>query len=57
MCLENLSGCELVGLASSLALIICENITEDEANLLSLFFSSLGDNIGMIGASKSNQED
>lgn len=51
MKLTDLSSCELIALASSLAIAIGNNVTSDEANLLSVFFSALGDNIGIIGSS------
>ncbi len=52
--LTNLSSCEWIALASSLAISIGQNITADEAGILSNFFSALGDNLGIISSENSN---
>jgi hypothetical protein len=49
---NNLSNCELITLASTLAIIIGENVTSDEASTLSSFFSALGDNLGIIASNE-----
>ncbi len=53
-CISNLSSCEWIALASSLAISIGKNVTADEAGILSNFFSALGDNLGIISAENSN---
>lgn len=48
--LTNFNSCEWIALASSLAIYIGQNVTADEAGVLSNFFSALGDNLGIISA-------
>lgn len=53
MCdLSDLSGCELVALASIVAITISENKSAEELSLLSAFFTSLGDNLAAIALTK-----
>ncbi len=49
---NNCSGCSLVGLAASLAIFISENISSDNLDVFASFFSAIGDNLGIIAASK-----
>lgn len=56
MCFSDLSGCNLIGLASSLAIAITENLSLDEITSLAAFTSALGDNLAIIAAQKSIQE-
>lgn len=56
MNINNISSCELISLASTLAIIIGKNITSDEANLLASFFSAIGNNLGIIASTTSTQE-
>lgn len=49
---NNCSGANLIGLASSLAILISEQFDADELNILASFFSALGDNLGIIAACK-----
>ena len=51
MNLSNLSGSNLIALASSLAILISQDLTTDEIGLLAAFFSALGDNLALILAS------
>lgn len=55
MCLNDLSGCELVTFASIFAITIAKNLSDDEINILGDFFSAVGDNLSLIG-SYSGQE-
>lgn len=48
MNLSNLSGSNLIALASSLAVLISQELTTDEIGLLSAFFTALGDNLALI---------
>lgn len=48
MCIKDLSSCELIALASSLAIFLGENLSTEEIEVLSVFFSSLGDNLAII---------
>mgnify|MGYP004627112279 FL=1 len=47
MNLSNLSGSNLIGLASSLAILISQDLTTDEIGLLAAFFTALGDNLAL----------
>lgn len=48
--ITNLNSSELIALASSLAIYIGQNVTSDQAAILSNFFSALGDNLGIISS-------
>ena len=52
---SDLSGCNLVGLASSIAILISENTTVTEMTILSGFFSSIGDNLAILASTKPSQ--
>ena len=54
---NNLSGCDLIGLSSSLAIWLGEELSSYNLALLSNFFSALGDNLGIISTTKSNNSD
>jgi hypothetical protein len=56
MCFSDLSSCNLIGLSSSLAITIGDNLTANEASILSAFLSSLADNLAIIAAKKSVEE-
>ena len=47
----NLSGCNLIGLASSLSILISQNLNTDEIGTLAAFFTALGDNLALSIAS------
>lgn len=52
----NLSGCNLIGLASSLSILISQNLNTDEIGTLAAFFTALGDNLALsIASSISSQ--
>ena len=51
MNLSNLSGSNLIALASSLAILISQDLTSDEIASLAAFFSALGDNLALSIAS------
>ena len=51
MNLPNLSGSNLIALASSLAVLISQDLTTDEIGLLAAFFTALGDNLALSIAS------
>ena len=46
--LGHLSGCELVSLATILAVTISQNLSPDEIVTLGTFFSALGQNLSTI---------
>ena len=50
-CIDNLSGSELVVLASLLSISISQGLTKEEIGLLGDFFSALGDNLSLISSS------
>ena len=55
MCsLNDLSGSELVILASTLAIIISQDLSPDEIDTLGNFFSALGSNLSTIATAESN---
>lgn len=54
---SNLSSCELIGLASSLAIAIGENLSADDVASLASFTTALGDNLAIIATQKSQNLD
>ena len=49
---NNCSGYDFVGLATSVAIYISKQVDPDNLDILASFFSALGDNLGIIAASK-----
>lgn len=47
-CLSNLSGCELVTLANTIAISISQNLSSDETALLGGFFTIIGDSLSTL---------
>lgn len=56
MCFSELSSCNLIGLASSLAIAIGEDLTSDEAAVLAAFFTAFADNLAIIATTKAKNE-
>ena len=52
--LDNVSGCELIALSSILAIMISQGLDSNEIGTLANFFSSLGDNLGIISNTSSS---
>ena len=48
MNLNNLSGYNIIGLASSISIFLGENLTADELALLAAFIVTLGDNLAIL---------
>ena len=48
MCISDLSGCNLIGLASSLSILLAQGLTPEEIGVLAAFFTSVGDNLALI---------
>lgn len=48
MFLDNLSGCELVALASIISIYLADGLTADQISTLGDFFSALGDNLSLL---------
>ena len=51
MCLNDLSGCELVSLASIIAISISKNFDNEEIGILDGLFTSIGDNLALLAVS------
>lgn len=56
-CLADKSGCELIFLASSFALALSQGLSCDDINLLSLFLSSVADNLAILANQCSENEE
>ena len=54
MSISNFSYCELISLASSISILISQNLNDEEIGMLSAFFSALGDNLAIITATPLN---
>ena len=52
MDLNNLSSSNIIGLSSSLAILVRENLSADEISLLAVFFTSFADNLAIIATKK-----
>lgn len=48
MCLDNLSGCELVALASIISVYIADGLSSEQISKLGAFFTALGDNLSLL---------
>ena len=57
MSISDFSYCNLIGLASSLSILISQNLDNEEIGILSAFFSALGDNLAIITATPLNSSD
>ena len=56
MCFNNLSGCELVTLASILSIYISNDLSPDEIDTLGNFFSALGSNLSTIATAEADRK-
>ena len=56
MCFSDFSSCNLIGLASSLAISVGEEMDADELAILAAFFTAFADNLAIIAAKKSLEE-
>ena len=56
MCFSDFSSCNVIGLASSLAISIGEDMNADELAVLAAFFTAFADNLAIIAAKKSMEE-
>ena len=56
MCFSDMSGCNLIGLASSLAIAIGEGLTATEVTTLAAFVTALGDNLAIIATQKALED-
>ena len=53
--LNNLSGTELVALASIISIFISQNFSPEEVDTLGNFFSALGSNLSTIATAESSE--
>lgn len=56
MCFSDLSSCNLIGLASSLAIAVGEDLTADETAILAAFFTAFADNLAIIATTKASDK-
>ena len=56
MCLSDLSSQNIIGLSSSLSILISQDLSTNEISLLSAFFNTLGDNLAIIATKKSIED-
>ena len=49
---NNGSGNNLIGLASSLAILIADNLDTNDLSILAAFFTALGDNLALIATTR-----
>ena len=52
MNISNLSGSNLIAIASSLAILISQDLSADEIGVLAAFFTALGDNLAILAINK-----
>lgn len=52
MCISDFSPCELIALASTLAISISNQFSNDDVILLAAFFTALGDNLALLSIGK-----
>ena len=57
MNLNNLSGCNIIGLASSISILLGENLTAEELAILAAFVVTLGDNLAILATTKAIEEE
>lgn len=55
--MNEISGCNLVGLSSSLAILISQNLSSDDISILGAFFTTLGDNLALIATTQSSDSE
>ena len=54
MNISNLSGSNLIAIASSLAILISQDLSADEIGVLAAFFTALGDNLAILAINKNS---
>lgn len=57
MNIKNLSPNELIALSSSLSISLGKDLNSDELSLLAAFFTSFADNLALLSAKKSIEDD
>ena len=57
MKISDLSGCNLVGLSSSIAIFLSENMSALDLGILAAFLTGLGDNLTILATTKALQEE
>lgn len=56
MKINEMSGCNLIGFASSLAIFISQDLSTEDINILAAFFTALEDNLAILGAVPQNNQ-
>ena len=54
MNISNLSGSNLIAIASSLAILISQDLSADKIGVLAAFFTALGDNLAILAIIKNS---
>ena len=54
MNISNLSGSNLIAIASSLAILISQDLSADEIGVLAAFFTALADNLAILAINKNS---
>lgn len=54
MNISNLSGSNLIAIASSLAILISQDLSADKIGVLAAFFTALGDNLAILAINKNS---
>ena len=57
MKINDISGYNLIGLSSSLAILISENLSALDTGILAGFFTGIGDNLAILATSKALEEE
>ena len=57
MCFSDLSSCNLIGLASSLAIGISQNLSAEETATLAAFSTAFADNLAIIALQKAKENE
>ncbi len=50
MCISDFSNCELVALASTIAIALSKELSKEDLSVLSGFFSAIGDNLAILSS-------
>ena len=50
MCISDFSRCELIAIASTIAIAISKEFPEEDLEILSGFFSAIGDNLAILSS-------
>lgn len=48
MCISDFSNCELIALASTIAIAFSKELSKEDLSILSAFLTALGDNLAIL---------